>query len=172
MSLHRYPFARLAPDYLRGVAGLAVSGGAWALSPGSVSAVVICGGLTALFTLFTIRTALRQTQRVEVTDEAIGMRGAAGGPLPWREIDGVALRYYATRRHRGGGWMTLKLRAGRRRLAVDSQLEGFDLIAARAAEAARRNRLGLTPTTLANFDALGLRIGQTEGRGDAAEAPR
>ena len=156
MTTHRYPLNAVAPDYARGVIGLALSGGAWAVTPFTVYSVTIFGGLTALFLVFTIRTALRHRVRIDLTDAAIGVSRARRRPLPWSEIDDVRLRYYATRRSREGGWMTLRLAAGRHRLAIDSTLDGFDRIAARAAAAARANRIELGATTRANFRALGI----------------
>lgn len=159
MSVHRYPVAKLAPDYLRGATGLAISGGALALVPFATYTSVIFGGLTALFLLFTIRTALRHGERIELTEASISVSGPRGERLERHEIDAVGLRYYATRRNRAGGWMTLQLRAGRRRVAVDSTLEDFDAIARWAAAVARDNRLALNSTTLANFAALDIRLG-------------
>jgi len=175
MSTHRYPVARLAPDYLRGATGLAISGGALALVPFATYSSVIFGGLTALFLLFTIRTALRHRERVELTGDSIAVSGPRGKRLERHEIDAVGLRYYATRRSRAGGWMTLQLRAGRRRIAVDSTLEGFDTVARFAAAAARENRLALNATTLANFAALDIPLetageSATTGWGDLDRA--
>ncbi|MGH6894346.1 MAG: hypothetical protein ACREEP_19025, partial [Dongiaceae bacterium] len=107
------------------------------------------------FLLFTMRTVMRQRLKVEMDDGAIGAIGS-GRPLAWSNIDEVRLHYYAARRKRANGWMTLTLKAGQRRLAVDSMIEGFDAIAARAALAARANRLAPSTATLANFGALGL----------------
>ena len=168
MTSHRYPLDAVAPDYARGVIGLTLSGGAWAMAPLAAYSLIIFGGLTALFLVFTIRTALRHRLRIELTDESIGESRARRGPLPWSEIDDVRLRYYATRRSHEGGWMTLRLAAGRHRLAVDSTLDGFDRIAARAADAARANRIELGATTRANFRALGISADDGSGR----EAPR
>ena len=80
-------------------------------------------------------------------------------PLPWRALDDMRLRYYAPRRTRSNkgnpGWMTLKLSAGARKLTIDSTLDGFDDIAARASRAAMANGLELSEVTLSNLAALG-----------------
>ena len=67
--------------------------------------------------------------------------------------------------------MTLKLTAGRTAISVDSNIDGFDAIAARAARAMAENRIDADEATLANFAALGLAapvqatpIGATESR--------
>ncbi len=177
MSVHRYPPAKLAPDYLRGATGLVISGGALSLVPFLTWPSLIFGGLTALFLLFTIRTALRHHERVELTDGAISVSGAWGARLERHEIDAVGLRYYATRRRRGGGWMTLRLRAGRRRISVDSALDGFDSVARWAARTARENGIALGPTAIANFAAMDISLDEPraswrEIESSAAESPR
>ena len=50
--------------------------------------------------------------------------------------------------------MTLQLRAGSARIALDSSLAGFSEIVAQAVQAARRNGLPLDAVTLANLEAL------------------
>ena len=61
--------------------------------------------------------------------------------------------------------MTLQLKAGTTKVALDSSLTGFSEIVARAAEAARRNDLALDDVTLANLAALarGEAAGPAEG---------
>lgn len=163
--IHRYPANALLADYGRGVVGAGISGAFWALSPVAIYSMVLFGGLTSLFLLFVLRTAMRQRLRVESSDVGIGAVGSA--PIAWRELDHMRLRYYAPRRSKGKGWMTLNLRGGGRRLAIDSTLEGFDDIAARAAGAARQRGLALNDTTLANLAALGLSAGEEAESGIA-----
>lgn len=155
-QIFRYPPVRLAGDYLRGGIGL---GGAvlfWALLPSAPQIHAVFGGLTLLFLLFTIRTVWRQILRVEVSDETISMAPPRRGPLEWRGIVRVDLRYYSTRRYRKEGWITLALAGPGGRIVIDSDLDGFEWIARRAAEAVRSNGIELSATTRANFLALGL----------------
>lgn len=154
-SIHRYPFRSLLPDYLRGAAGLAVAVGFWLLAPDATHIVAIFGGLTVLFLLFTMRTVARQGTRVEMTDEAIASAGVRRVALRWQELERVRLRYYSTRRNRSGGWMNLQLRGGGGSITVDSQIDGFEAIAARAARSIVDNRLNADDVTLANLAALG-----------------
>jgi ABC-type dipeptide/oligopeptide/nickel transport system ATPase component len=118
-SIHRYSLQNLLPDYLRGGAGLIIGGGGWLLAPGMLHVVVIFGGLTLLFLLFTMRTVARQYTRIEMTDDAITCGGTRRLALRWSDLDRVKLRYYSTRRNRSGGWMTLKLARGRTTISVD-----------------------------------------------------
>lgn len=154
MSTYRYGRTALVHDYVRGGVGIVLCGGLMALSP-STWLIVIFGGLTALFLLFTLRTALRQRVRLEVDDDGIALLPSRAGRLRWGEIDGVRLRYFSTRRSRDKGWMTLRVAAGRRRIEVDSSLEGFDEVVARMAGEVRARGLALDPATRANFQASG-----------------
>jgi hypothetical protein len=52
--------------------------------------------------------------------------------------------------------MTLKLASGRTAISVDSNIDGFDAIAARTARAILDNRAVTDDITLANLAALGL----------------
>lgn len=154
-SIHRYPFRSLLPDYLRGGAGLAVALVFLALAPDATHILVIFGSLTVLFLLFTMRTVARQGTRVEMTDDAIASAGLRRAALRWREVERVRVRYYSTRRNRTGGWMNLQIRGDGGSISVDSSIEGFESIAARAARSILDNRLDADSVTLANLAALG-----------------
>jgi len=172
MSVHRYSLQNLLPDYLRGGAGLIIGGGGWLLASGMLHVIVIFGGLTVLFLLFTMRTVARQYTRIEMTDDAITSGGTRRLALRWSDLDHVKLRYYSTRRNRSGGWMTLKLASGRTAISVDSNIDGFDAIAARAARSIIDNRVATDDITLANLAALGLPTPAQATPTGAAEAPQ
>jgi hypothetical protein len=163
---HRYPLAALLPDYGRGLVGAALSGGAWSLAPAAPAAIVIFGGLTGLFLVFTIRNVWRHRMRVSLGGDGLALGGMRRETVAWRDLSGLRLRYYATRRNRQGGWMTLQLKAGTTKVALDSSLTGFSEIVARAAEAARRNDLALDDVTLANLAAVAR--GETAGPAEGA----
>ena len=84
------------------------------------------------------------------------MDGPAGRTVRWRELDGMALRFYATRRDRRDGWMQLKLKADGGTLALDSSLDGFSGIVQQALRAACANGVPLEARTLANLPGLGI----------------
>jgi hypothetical protein len=153
-SEHRYPLAALLPDYGRGVLGTVLSGGAWSLAPAAPAAIVIFGGLTGLFLVFTIRNVWRHRMRVRLGGDGLAVEGMRNRTVAWRDLSGLRLRYYATRRNRQGGWMTLQLTAGNARVALDSTLGGFPRIVAAALGAARENGVDLDAVTLANLAAL------------------
>lgn len=172
MSIHRYSLHNLLPDYLRGGAGLIIGAGGWLLAPGMLHIIVIFGGLTVLFLLFTMRTVARQYTRIEMTEDAIISDGTRRLTLRWSDLDRVKLRYYSTRRNRARGWMTLKLASGRAAISVDSNIDGFDAIAARTARTLIENHATADDVTLANLAALGLPTPAQATLTDRAETPQ
>ena len=70
----------------------------------------------------------------------------------WRAPEAVSALALRER----GGWMQLALRAGHSKLRLDSRIEDFGKIVARAARAARQRGLPLNPSTTASLAALGL----------------
>ena len=153
----RYRRTDLIMDYGRAALGFSLSGGALLAAPTSPPVLAVAGGLTALFGVFGLRTALRQMTRYEVGDEGIAALGPSTIAISWRDLDRLRLRYYAGRRKRAGsGWMTLTIGGAGRRLSLDSTLPEFERIVALAVAAARRNRIELSEVTLDNLAAIGL----------------
>ena len=159
MNVFRYPVRSLVGDYLRASVGLAVGLGVLASAPGSVTVIVIFGGLTALFGGFAYRTLRRHLLRLALTAEAIH-GGLGTREVPWGKLDLVKLRYFGTRRQRqretGGGFMQLTLEGAGASLTLESSIEGFEYIAWRATKAARENGVGLDPTSAGNLLELGI----------------
>jgi hypothetical protein len=163
MTVHRYPRRVIVADYLRAAFGLACTSLPLVAAAGEPVATVIFAGLAALFAVFGARTAVRQATRVVVTDgvlerSAISTFGLRRVTVPWERIVDVKLRYFSTRRDRERGWMQLAVSGGGGRITVDSTLEGFDVIARRAAEAAEANGVAMSDATVDNLAALGLGV--------------
>lgn len=161
MGRHRYPAADLRGDYARAAAGTALSGGPLLLGADNPAALLILGGLAGLFLVFGLRTGLRHGAVFELSEAGLARRGLTRLAIPdrlvrWVDVTAVRLRYYTTRRKWGQGWMQLSVRAGGTCLRIESTLDGFDAIAARAARAARECGLDLDPATRGNLAALGL----------------
>jgi hypothetical protein len=163
MSEHRYPVDALLGDYVRAGAGLVLAGAPLALVPLNIYVDGVLGGLAALFACFGGLTALRHARRIEVGEEGIAARGPFPVQLTWEALEGVTLRYFATRRDGSSGWMELKLRGAGRRLLLDSRIDGFNDIAQRTAQVAAQRQLPLTPATAANFAALGISMVSSAG---------
>ena len=163
-SEHVYPTSAMIGDYLRAAAGLLPTGAIFATTPvGAVGAVVI-GGFAAIFAIFGLRTVLRHGTRLEMSESALRTHGAWRRTISWAELDRMRLAYYSTRRDRRSGWMQLELGAGRERIHLDSRIEGFDRVVRRAAEGAAARELELSDATLANLEALGIRLPELGAR--------
>jgi hypothetical protein len=175
VSLHRYPTRALVGDYARAGAGLAMTLGPLLLvTPGPVM-IAALGGVGTLFLVFGVRTWRRQMTRIEVTEDGIAAE-ATGGRLrrtviSWRDLSGLKLKYYSTRRDRREGWLQMSLKADNRMVRLDSSLDDFLAVARRAAEAARLNGLRLSPATIGNLGALGIAIPADPGPPEPIAAP-
>jgi hypothetical protein len=163
VSGHRYPVSALAGDYARAAAGLALAIPPLVLLQLNAVVAAVFALLAALFAVFAWRTLLRQLGTIEMNETEICSTGLFAVCLRWDALDEVKLGYYATRRDGGSGWMQLALRAGGRRLLLDSRIEGFPAIAARAAAVARQRGLELSPATANNLAALGVAAVPAEG---------
>ncbi len=164
---HVYPPSSVWSDYLRAVAGVALTGGPVLLIDElPTTSLTVLAGLAMLFLGFAVQTARRQRSVVETSDERIA-NVPRGALLRWDALTDERLANYSTRRDAERGWMQLTLREGRKRIHVDSRLDGFTEVVRRAAGAARRNRLTLRPSTLSNLSALGIDVPQSGPDGSA-----
>ncbi len=162
MKIHRYPVHSLAGDYLRAAVGAGVGLGVLLSIPQSTGIVIVFGGLFGVFSLFALRTFQRQLTKVAVSDEEISDRGFSTRVMAWSELSQLSLRFYGSKRQQGNriGFMQLKLTGAGRSFSFESNLEGFDQIAWRAAQAAQENGVPLDPASVGNLKSLGF---ETEG---------
>lgn len=156
MSVHGYPPGAVWADYARAGAGLALVAVPLAVLPTAPAVTALLTVVAVLFGSYGAGTVARHLTRIEIDEEAVSAHALMRRVLAWRDLDGFRLSYYATRRDRSKGWLELTLCAGRRRLKVDSRLNGFDDVLRRAVAAARRRRLPLDPATISNLQQLGL----------------
>lgn len=157
----RYARGPVLADYVRAATGLVLTAGPLLAIDTAPWAMAGLGAGALVFMLFALRTAQRHISRVSVDDEGVRVHGPLGGAVRWADLRMVRLSYYSTRRDRRDGWMHMTLKGGKGRktggtVRLESSLDGFDLIAGRAAEAARGKRLALEETTIRNFAALGI----------------
>jgi hypothetical protein len=155
MSVHAYPFDSLFGDYARALLGLALVGVPLVTLDLGLWVAALGWSLAALFAAFGLRTALRHATRVEISDSCIAVLGPLGASIPWGALEAVKLGYYATRRDGKNGWMQLVVSSQRKRITIDSRIEGFQAIVDRTAREARARRVAVGSTTAANFAALG-----------------
>jgi len=155
MTVLRYPPAALRGDFVRSGAGLLLTLGPLATVPPASPAGFVLAGLAVLFGLFGVRTWARRRMSVTLDTESLVISGLASKKLDWETLSGLEMRYYATRRTLGQGWMQITLRSDAVVVRLDSTLEGFPLIVRRAAQAAAANGVALTPATRENLRGFG-----------------
>jgi hypothetical protein len=144
-------------DYLRAGAGFVPVMAILVCTPLGPVATGILAGLAALFAVFGLRTALRHATRFEATETGLAAYGPLSSTIRWAELDQIKLAYYSTRRDRREGWMQLDLRAGGALIRLDSRVDGFNHLVERSATAAAARGVGVSATTAANLQALGIR---------------
>ena len=162
-SRHRYPARAVLLDYLYSGGGLLFTLGPLAGAALTGPAAWFFGALAALFAVYGARTVLRHRTRLRVGADGVAVEGLLRRHLPWEGLTRCTLGYYSTRRNREGGWMQLTLKARRRSLRIDSQIEGFEPIVRRAARAAAGRGIVLDRTTAENLRALGISAGDADG---------
>lgn len=158
MREFRYPLGGLILDDAKAVIGLTISIGPLFLDDLSRVALYVFSVLALLFGFFAIRTAIRHTRVIELSDKGIRARGVFGAGLDWEELKKVQLRYYSTRRDHERGWMSLKLGGTSRSIVVDSSISGFEDIVRHVAAAARERSVELTPLSRTNLEAMGITV--------------
>jgi hypothetical protein len=157
MPTLRYPASTLYFDYLRVAFGLALTAGPLLLLDLARAVAALLATFGLLFAWFGVRTMLRHLSWLELSAEAVTLRGPIERRLPWSQLKRLKLAYYAPRRARQDGWLQLSLHgATGPAIRVDSTLSGFDQVLRRARQAARAKDLPLDPTTEANLAAVDL----------------
>lgn len=152
-----YPTRVLVIDYLRSGAGLAVSGGLLLSASLPAAANIVLAAVVLLFLAYGLRSLCRHFSRIRLSEQGISATGAPfGATLLWRDVTGLRLRYYSTRRDRRNGWLQLNLDGKNARLRIVSDLDDFQQVAARAAAAADANGLILDRTTKENLSSMGI----------------
>lgn len=171
MSHHRYPLQALLKDDVKASLGLAVSA-IPLFFVGSISVIIffIFLALTLLFLVFGLRTALRHTMVVEVSDIGVRASGPLGATIAWEDLRDVQLRYYSTRRDRERGWMDLRLKSRRHTLRIESAIEGFEHIVRQATDFAPRHGIELSAPTRANLKAMGIGEQRAQSPDDATDS--
>ena len=167
MSEHRYPRRAIVADYARAATGAVLTGTPLAAASTGPVVGTLLGALLALFLGYGVRTGLRHASRVRLDEDAISLSGAVRKNLAWRDLARLEMRYYATTKDRKGGWMQLTLKADGRTIRIDSTIEGFEAILARAVRAARDNAIEIGPTTADNLKAFGFGAAGQGGPGTA-----
>jgi hypothetical protein len=154
----RYPVSSLVYDYLRGILGLGISVVIMQSIGLETPIFWVILGLAVLFLVWLANTALRHVSRIRFDEEGLNSTPWPKKSIAWSGLEGMALRYYSTRRKRKDGWMTLTLKSGKEKIDIESTLPHFADIVARAAYAAKQANLQLDQITIDNMDAIGVKV--------------
>jgi hypothetical protein len=159
MTELRYPLSALFWDYARSVAVVVICFVILVTNDWQNQLVWLFAGLTIFFALYTMLTVAKHLARFRVSEEGIECGAFRRRQIRWAELSGMSLRYYPTSRNRKKGWMSLTLRGGEApatKIEIESSLPGFSEIVARAAHAARENKLDFDRVTADNLSAIGV----------------
>ncbi|MDY0882021.1 hypothetical protein ACFPL7_20745 [Dongia soli] len=130
MQQLRYPFSALVGDYVRGLAGLAISLVIVITYDRANPMIWLFLGLTLLFLVYTLRTVMRQTTTVAWDDRGMTVtqwRGWRGEQrLHWDRLQYLSLRYYAPRKTKKKGMGSLLGRLGGMRSQADDRGENAE----------------------------------------------
>ncbi|MBC6440995.1 MAG: hypothetical protein GDA49_11440 [Rhodospirillales bacterium] len=164
-STHGYKPKALVGDYVRAGAGAVICFLPLLLIEVVPVMVYILGTVGAIFTAFGLRTLLRHMTTIELSAMGIRATGPVARAIRWKDLSGMKLAYYTTRRrrrddtgldmNRAKDWMELKLKSSTQSIALDSSIDGFEAIVDVAYLAAQDRNLKLNDVTRANLDALG-----------------
>jgi hypothetical protein len=171
MTCYAYPTSAMYGDYLRAAAGFVPTAAILTTMPVGVVAATVLSGFGAIFAAFGVRTLVRHGTRFDLTKSALRASGLRRISIAWAELDRMSLAYYSTRRDRRDGWMQLELRSGRKKVRLDSRIEGFTELVGKSAGAARSRGLTLNAATLANLAALGVSSHSQPGIREAVGDP-
>jgi hypothetical protein len=158
-------------DYLRAAAGFVPTAAILTTMPVGVVAATVLSGFGAIFAVFGVRTLVRHGTRFDLTESALRASGLRRTSIAWAELDRMTLAYYSTRRDRRDGWMQLELRSGRKKVRLDSRIEGFAELVGKSASAAKSRGLTLNAATLSNLATLGVSLHSQPGVREPAGDP-
>ena len=165
VSVHRYSFRAIGPDYARAAIGLVCVGIPLAVVPTPALVQAALAVMAVLFAAYGGSAALRQATQITLTESGIEAGGWRRRRVAWRDLARLSLAFYTTRRAAGPGWMQLRLKGPEGGLKIESTLDAFLDVVRRAARAAFDNRLSLDRATVANLRALGVEA-DPDGRHD------
>lgn len=153
----RYPQSALNWEIGKGILGAVVCVGlVVGLRPSEWLAWPL-GMIAVLFALYALQQARRKPLCFAVDDVGVTrIQGAQRTPLRWSELDDFRLNFYPNGRKAAQGMLVVVLRKGREQVKIDSNLDHFPTLLARAAQAVRERQMELHPTTADNLTKLGL----------------
>ena len=158
MIRHRYPPSAMVSDYLMSGVGFALTVSPLVMFELPAVTVWLLAPMSLGFAFHGLGVVRRQRTRVETDEDGLWF-SPPRRRIAWTEISRFGLSYFSTRRDGARGWMELKVASPSTTLRVDSRLERFNELVARAWSAASRCGVEPDPTTRANLESLGMAAG-------------
>jgi hypothetical protein len=153
----RYSRSSLRWEAGKGALGTAVAAGMLLGLQPAIWVALPLGIVGTLFGLYGLQQWRRGGVQFEVDEvTATRVKGGRRESIPWGQLDGFRLHFYAFGRKAREGTLEVRLSAGARRFKVDSAADHFPTLLVHAARVSRERGLNLDPTTAANLDQLGL----------------
>ena len=156
MNGYRYPISALRGNYLRAGTGMIFSG-LFLYGASSVPIVfAIVGSIFLLFAGYGIKTFSQHMTMIRLDQNGVQIFGLRRRQIIWGDLTGAKLRFFTVKRDRDSGWMELTLMTAAGKFKIESDLEGFDEIAAAVAQEIEAKGIILDETSVENFNSLGI----------------
>jgi hypothetical protein len=168
VSEHRYPRGAIWADYSRATAGIVATTAPLIFAQLGVIASTVLAVLATSFVFFAVRAGAKQRLVVTCSESKLTIYRIKTNNLDWRALHTLDLRYYAVNRDRTRGWMQLTLGGDGAVFRLESSLDGFDVLARKATDAALENGVTLSPTTVVNLQSLDIKVVTPEAPAGAA----
>jgi hypothetical protein len=154
MTEHSYPIHAVLGDYLRAIAGVGISIVPVVIVQSIPWVTYLFAAMIVLFVFYGGRTVVRHKSKIFVSEEGIAINLPQRQGIAWNELNGIRLRFFATKRSRSNGWMQLSLQGSGCKISIDSSISDFRDIATRATAAAGANGITLDEASAANMASL------------------
>jgi len=126
-----------------------------------VSIIFWC--MSALFLAYFIRTVLRHTTELELSDSGLTFRSLFGRKrIDWDSVEKAKLSHFASGRSQSsGGVSMLTLWGDGTKIVVESTLREFDTVLEYVSAVCRNRPVEVDATSRLNFEALGYPVNDT-----------
>ena len=156
MKGYRYPVSALRGNYLRAGTGMVFSG-LFLYGASSVPVVfVIVASIFLLFAGYGIKTWSQHMTVIHLDQDGLRIFGLRRRQISWDDLTGTKLRFFTVKRDRDAGWMELTLLTAANKFKIESDLKGFNDIAAAVAQAIEAKGIVIDETSVENFNSLGI----------------
>jgi hypothetical protein len=145
--------------YARSATGLGVTLGPLVVLEPAVWLSTLLALGAALFTVYSVQSVARHSQRIELDQFGIEARGLFGTTITWDSLRSMQVNYYSTRRDGTDGWTEIVVRSARGKIRIESTLVGFPELAARIAREALQRDCRLDDRSRTNLAAIGVELG-------------